>query len=233
MRITARLVEGTFVRRDNRFRATVKVAGREVAAHVPNSGRLHELFAPGRPVLLAPASAPHRITDYDLLMVRLGSRLVSLDARLPGRLFEEAVLAGALPEFAGYRHVEREVVFGGSRLDLRLSGDRGVCWVETKSVTLVEAGTALFPDAVTARGRRHLGELTRAVAAGDRGAVVFVVQRDDAARFAPHDESDPAFGAALREAAKAGVEVYAYACRVSEDEVVITRSLPVVLERAT
>ncbi len=229
MKIIARLVEGRFVRRDNRFRATVTVAGNQVAAHVPNSGRLHELFAPGRPVLLAPASAPQRLTHYDLLMVRLGSRLVSLDARLPARLFEEAVLAGALPEFAGYRQVAREVVFGDSRLDLRLSGDQGVCWVEAKSVTLVEEGTALFPDAVTARGRRHLGELTRAVAAGHRAAVVFVAQRDDAVRFAPHEASDPAFGAALREAAGAGVEVYAYACRVSEDEIAITRPLPVVL----
>jgi sugar fermentation stimulation protein A len=101
--------------------------------------------------------------------------------------------------------------------------------VEAKSVTLVEGGTALFPDAVTARGRRHLEELSRAVASGDRAAVVFVVQRDDAQRFAPHDESDPAFGAALREAAGAGVEAYAYACRVAESEVSIVRPLPVVL----
>lgn len=229
MKITARLAEGTFVARDNRFRATVTLAGRRVAAHVPNSGRLHELFTPGRTVLLAPASAPQRRTDYDLVMVRLGSRLLSLDARLPGRLVEEAVRAGSLAEFAGYDQVDREVVFGSSRLDLRLRGKRGVCWVEAKSVTLVEEGTALFPDAVTARGRRHLGELSRAMASGDRAAVVFVVQRDDARCFAPHDESDPAFGAALREAAGAGVEVYAYACRVTESEVRIVRALPVVL----
>lgn len=229
MRITTPLVEGTFVARDNRFRATVMVAGRRTAAHVPNSGRLHELFSPGCPVLLASASAPHRLTEYDLLMVRLGSRLVSLDARLPGQLFQEAVLAGSLPEFAGYDQVEREVVLGRSRLDLRLRGGKGVCWVEAKSVTLVERGTALFPDAVTVRGRRHLEELSRVLAAGDRAAVVFVVQRDDAERFTPHEESDPAFAAALRQAANAGVEVYAYACRVTEAEVSIVRSLPVVL----
>jgi len=94
---------------------------------------------------------------------------------------------------------------------------------------LVEEGTALFPDAVTARGRRHVEELARAVALGDRAAVVFVVQRDDATRFAPHDASDPLFGQALRLAAAAGVEVYAYTCRVSEQEVCIDRPIPVML----
>jgi sugar fermentation stimulation protein A len=228
MKIAARLIPATFVKRDNRFRATVRVEGHPLWAHLPNSGRLRELLVPGRRVLLKTAQAPGRRTAYDLLMVDLDRTLVCVDARLPSRLLYESVRAGRLAEFAGYAEVRREVTYGQSRLDLVLEGgpDGGRCFIEAKSVTLVENGVALFPDAPTQRGRRHLGELARARAEGHRAAVVFVVQRDDAVRFSPHDEADPAFGQALREAAQAGVEVYAYQCKVSEEEVTLDASLP-------
>ncbi len=139
------------------------------------------------------------------------------------RLLYVSIRADRLEEFAGYAEVRREVTYGPSRLDLVLEGgpDGGRCFIEAKSVSLVKDGVALFPDAPTQRGRHHLGELARAKAEGHRAAVVFVVQRDDATRFSPHDEADPAFGQALREAAQAGVEVYAYKCRVSEGEVTL------------
>ncbi len=229
MKIPGPLVQGTFIRRDNRFRATVLVEGREAWAHVPNSGRLHELFIPGTPVLLRPANSPHRRTAYDLLMVIVDGQLVSLDSRLPSRLFAEAARARALAEFQGYEHVREEVRMGRSRIDVLLEGPRGRCWVEAKSVTLVENGTAYFPDAVTARGKRHVEDLAEAVAQGDRAAVVFVIQRADALRFRPHDASDPAFGQALRDAAAAGVEVYAYRCHVTQEEIVLTDRVPVLL----
>ena len=230
MEIAGPLVPGTFVRRENRFRALVEVEGRVTAAHVPNSGRLWELFVPGRTVYLRPAAAAHRKTAFDLVLVRVGDRLVSLDARLPPLLFAEALQQGRLAEFRGCRLAGREVALHGHRIDLVLACPAGHCWVETKSVTLVVGGTALFPDAVTARGRNHVEALRERVAAGERAAVVFVVQRDDAARFRPHDESDPAFGAALRRAAATGVEVYAYTCHVSDARIAIARPIPVVLE---
>jgi sugar fermentation stimulation protein A len=196
-------------------------------------------LVPGRRVLLAAAQAPGRLTAYDLLMVDLDGTLVSIDARLPNRLLyetlrqaqDEALQADRIAEFAGYAQVRREVAYGQSRLDLVLEGgpDGGRCFIEAKSVTLVKEGVALFPDAPTERGRRHLGELARAKAEGHRAAVVFVVQRDDAIRFSPHDEADPAFGQALREAAQADVEVYAYKCRVSEEEVALDAPLPVTI----
>ncbi len=124
MKIDRLLVEGTFVQRDNRFRATVWIDGRLTTAHVPNSGRLHELFIPGQPVLLAHVPAPHRVTAYDLVMVRLDDQLVSMDARLPSRLFHEAVAAGQLEAFAGYTRIAPEVRFGESRLDFCLEMDR-------------------------------------------------------------------------------------------------------------
>lgn len=230
VRIRGPLVAGTFVRRDNRFRATVEVDGQEAAAHVPNSGRLHELFVPGRRVFLRPAAATTRKTRYDLLLVEVAGRLVSLDARLPGPLVAEAVREGRLDEFHDYPHVREEVRLDDSRIDLLLEGGRGRCWVEAKSVTLVEEGVALFPDAVTRRGRKHVNTLARAVENGECAAVVFVVQRDDARAFAPHDASDPDFGRALRAAATVGVLVYAYTCTVTPSEIAIARRIPVLLE---
>jgi sugar fermentation stimulation protein A len=231
MRLEAPLLEASLVERENRFRARVLLRDEEVAAHVPNSGRLTELFSPGQPVLVREAGAPHRVTDYDLLMVRLAHELVSVDARLPNKLFSEAVAAGTLAEFAGLKVEKGEFVQGDSRLDFLLkdetSGER--CLVEVKSVTLVQGAVARFPDAVTERGRRHLFELRDALSKGMRAAVVFVVQRGDARLFAPHWESDPEFGEQLRWVARDGVEVYAYGCRVSQQEVRLSYRLPVVL----
>ncbi|NIN67080.1 MAG: DNA/RNA nuclease SfsA [Anaerolineae bacterium] len=231
MKVGRRLLEGAFIARENRFRARVRLAGEERAAHVPNSGRLTELLSPDHPILLAEARSPHRVTDYDLLMVSLPHTLVSIDARLPNKLFHEAVENCALPEFLHYSVAQREVVYGDSRLDflLEADGERGACLVEVKSVTLVQEGIGRFPDAVTERGARHLNELRRASLDGNRTAVVFVIQRADAEAFAPHDESDARFGEVLREVAFDGVEVYSYTCGVSRSEIVVRKRVPVLL----
>lgn len=229
MKLELPVLEGAFIARENRFRARVRLAGEEVAAHVPNSGRLTELLSPDHPILLAEARSPHRVTDYDLLMVSLPHTLVSIDARLPNKLFHESMVDGPLQEFQHYSAVQREVVYGDSRLDFLLEGDgdKKPCLVEVKSVTLVQDGIARFPDAVTERGARHLQELRSALLDGDRAAVVFVIQRPDAHALGPHDESDPRFGEVLREVAFDGVEVYAYSCAVSRTEIVIRKRVPV------
>lgn len=224
------LVNGRFLRRDNRFRATVSVKGVETAAHVPNSGRLVDLLVPGREIWLVPAHAAQRKTPLDLKLVNLDGVLVSVDARLPNPLFAEAVRGGKLPAF-NYEIVEPEVRFHESRLDFRLSGTRGICWVETKSVTLVEEGTALFPDAPTARGSRHLRELMALQAGGGvETSVVFIIQRPDARRFAPNKTADPEFAATLRQAADSGVMVKAFACQVSLESLAIDKEVPVFLD---
>ena len=126
--------------------------------------------------------------------------------------------------------VRREVTYGESRLDLMLEGASGRCYLETKSVTLVEDdGVALFPDAPTTRGVKHLHTLARVVAEGHRAAAVFVVQRSDANFLSPHDSADPEFGAALRAALAAGVEVRAYRCSVTPEEIRLADSIPVAL----
>jgi len=231
MKLDRPLLEGVFIARENRFRARVRLADQEVAAHVPNSGRLTELLSPDHLVLLAEAGSTHRVTSYDLLMVSLPHTLVSIDARLPNRLFSEAVEDGALREFDGYSVAQREVNYGDSRLDflLRAEGDNITCLVEVKSVTLVQEGIARFPDAVTERGARHLRELSCASRDGKRAAVAFIIQRPDAGAFGPHDESDPHFGEVLRQVALDGVEVYAYVCEVSRKEVVLRKRVPVLL----
>ena len=226
------LIEGRFVERVNRFLARVEIGGREVGVHVANSGRMKELFFPGVRVLVKPAPGDHRKTKFDLALVGLGFTLVSADARLPNALVAEAVAEGRLSQFADYPLITREVTFGESRLDLMLEGRSGKCpgkfYVETKSVTLVENGVGLFPDSPTLRGTKHLQSLASAVAAGHRAAVVFVVQRADAAAFATNDPADPLLGETFRWACSAGVEAYVYNCTVTESSVRLDRLLPIV-----
>jgi sugar fermentation stimulation protein A len=231
VRIEGNMVEGRLVARDNRFRVTVDVDGQKVWAHLPNSGRLGELLVAGCRVLLVERPGAKRKTRYDLSLVELEGRWVSVDARLPNDLVEEAFRAGRLAPLVGYPAVRREVRFGQSRLDFLFEApDKPSFLVEVKSVTLVVDDLACFPDAVTLRGRRHVNELAEALGAGYRAAVVFVVQRDDAQGLRPHDESDPGFGRALRGAAELGVEIYAYACRVEPGRVEIDHPLPVHLD---
>ena len=230
MRFDSELADATFIRRLNRFAALVDKDGREVMVHVANTGRMRELLTPERPVLLRPAAKPERKTAFDLMLVDLGFALCSTDSRLPPRLVEEAFMEGRLEPFAGFQEARREVTFEESRFDLMLSGDEGICYVETKSVNLVEDCVALFPDAPTERGRKHLGTLVKAVEAGHRAAAFFVIQRPDAEAFRPHPTADPAFDEALRDARANGVEVYAYNCRVTRSEIAINHSIPVILE---
>jgi len=230
----AELVPAELVRRDNRFRVQVCLGGRVVPAHLPNSGRLGELLVPGRQVWLTPAprdSQAQRLTAFDLTLVENGGQLVSVDARLPSTLVATALAGGALARWRGYATVQREVSCGSSRLDLRLDGhpEAPPCWIEVKSVTLVQDGLALFPYAPTARGRRHLEELIDIVHTGDRAAVLFVVQREDAEHFSPHPSADPAFADTLRHACAAGVHVAAYRCRVTHQGIEISAKVPVAL----
>ncbi|MGQ9683796.1 MAG: DNA/RNA nuclease SfsA [Anaerolineae bacterium] len=225
MKLPPDLVEGVFLRRRNRFAAEVEVAGQAALAHVPNSGRMAELLVPGAGVLLAPRRGPRR-TPYDLLLVHHRGRLVGVDARLPPVLVAEAILSGNVPPFGPVECVQREVRLGTSRIDLLLTGSQGPCYVEAKSVNLVEQGVALFPDAPTTRGVRHLLALAGAAAAGLRAAVVFVIQRDDAAALRPHVEADWLFAETLRGVASV-VQVLAYRCHVSRAEVSLAERVPV------
>ncbi len=203
---------GSFIERPNRFSIWVDVNGRRELAHLPNPGRLLEILIPKRRVLLRRARSEKRKTRWTAVGADLEGMLVSLDSTLPNRFLPEALKEEAIPPLRGWRIATREPRLGAGRLDfLLVRGDERL-YLEVKSVTLVEDGVALFPDAPTSRGRRHLLELAGAVREGDRAAVLFVVQRPDAVRFGPNAETDPAFAEAFREALEGGVAMYALVC---------------------
>jgi sugar fermentation stimulation protein A len=223
------LIPAVFLRRLNRFAVEVRLGRRRTRAHLPNSGRLHELLIPGYPMWLARREGPRR-TRYDVQLVALpDGTLVSADARVPNVLFREAWAEGRLAPFRGYIRLIPEPPLGEGRVDFRLEGPEGLAYVEVKSVTLVEGGDGLFPDAPTERGRRHLSALQAARAAGAQAFIVFIVQRPDARAFRPHDTADPAFGRMLRAAVAGGVQALAYRCVVSMEEIRLAEAIPVIL----
>lgn len=234
MRFDAPLIPGTLLRRHKRFFADVALdAGGTVTAHCPNTGSMLGCCEAGFRVWLSPAAHPRRRLAYtwELVEVRPGV-LVGINTARSNRLVEEAVAAGAIPELRGYRRVRREVSFGaeGSRIDLLLSGD-GLpdCHVEVKNVTAAVAdGVALFPDAVSRRGTKHLRELMRVVSAGGRAVILFCVQRPDVVEVRPADAIDPEYGRTLREAIAAGVEALACRAEVGEEGITLTTPVPVV-----
>ena len=228
LKLHPKLHEATFIARLNRFTARMRHDGREVMVHVANSGRLEELLRPEHPMYLTPAPPESlRKTAYTLALVEVNGALVSADARLPNALVREAIEADVVPELAGYRSIAQEVRFGESRLDLVLSGLQGQCYVEVKSVTLVENGVGLFPDAPTERGRKHVRSLGEAIRQGHRAAAVFVIQRPDVRSFSPNEVADPHFCETLRESVALGVEVYAYRCAVTRSRIDISKAVPV------
>lgn len=218
----------TFKARPNRFLGEVETDGGRALCFIPNPGRMEELLHPDAKVYLLERVSEHRKTRFDLVLVDLDGTLVSVDSRVPNRVVAEAVEGGRLPEFHGLRIEKREPVFGHSRLDFRLAGASNAMLLEVKSCTLVVDGTAIFPDAPTERGRRHLNALVRALEAG-RAAVLFLIQRSDADTFRPNDETDPQFAGALRDAVDLGVEVYAYNSRVTLQGVWMNRRISVKL----
>ena len=229
------LHEGRLVRRYGRFFVDVDLTdGPRVTAHCPNTGSLLGCADPGLRVWLSEAHGAGRKLPYrwDLVEVE-GGTLVGVNTGLANRLVREAIETGAIPEFAGYDDVQGEVRFGteGSRVDLFLSRANGWerCFLEVKNVTAaVSGGVALFPDAVTARGTKHLRELMGVVVTGDRAVLCFCVQRGDAREVRPADTIDPVYGRTLREAMAAGVEVLAYRAEVSLSAIRLQDRLPVV-----
>lgn len=218
---------GRFLARPNRFIAHVETEEGLQVVHVKNTGRCRELLVPGATVYLERGTNPHRKTAFDLIAVEKAGRLVNMDAQAPNKVFAEWAAAGGFrPDVTAVRS---EYVYGDSRLDFCLETSRGPHLVEVKGVTLEENGAARFPDAPTERGVKHIRELQRAVESGLDATLFFVVQIENIDSVAPNNETHPAFGAALREAAASGVNVCAYDCAVAPDSLLIRRSVPVIL----
>ncbi len=219
------LLKAAFKGRLNRFLGLGELNGGEVEVYIPNPGRLQELLIPGATIYIHENPKPGRKTRFDLVLVKADSVLVSIDSRIPNRLFEEALRQGTLKGFEDFHLEEREFRLDDSRIDFLLGGPKPRL-VEVKSCTLVEEGCALFPDAPTERGRRHLWHLTHRPR-GFEAAVVFMVQRGDAVKFKPNSRLDPEFAAALGEAYKSGVNIHAYRCHVDLKSIQVVGEIPV------
>jgi len=229
MILDGEFIEGQFIERPNRFLSLVRIGDREEYAHVPNPGRIEELLLPDVTVVLRKEHNPNRKTRYTLIMVYKDGDLVSLDTMLPNSLAAEAIEAGRLKEFEGYRVVRREVQYRNSRFDLLLSKGGTLCFLEVKSVTLVKGRTAMFPDAPTLRGTRHIHHLMEAMDEGYEAAILFLIQRNDADRFTTNDDTDPKFARALRQSQKRGVKLCVYNCKISIKEVEIDQQVDILL----
>ena len=233
-----KVVSGVFLRRPNRFIADVLVDGREERVHVKNTGRCRELLLSGAAVILEDMrnGRQERKTAFDLIAVKKkgdgGETWVNMDSQAPNRVAEEALRAGRLGvllEGASPALIRREVTYGNSRFDLYAEADGRKTMIEVKGVTLECGGTAMFPDAPTQRGVKHIRELIRAREAGYEAAVLFVIQMERVQRFRPNFATHPEFGRALREAREAGVGIFAYSCRVEPDSLTLNRPVPVEL----
>jgi sugar fermentation stimulation protein A len=208
--IEERTVRGVFRERPNRFLALVELENIILPSFLPNPGRMRELLTPGTEVILREELKETRKTNYDLVGVLYNAQMISVDSRVPNKLVLEALRNGDIEELSEYDLIKPEYGFGHTRFDFFLANERERCLLEVKSCTLVKDGIAMFPDAETERGRRHMRDLAKARKEGFRACVLFIIQRTDARVFAPNDETDPEFGKVLRDAALEGVEVYAY-----------------------
>lgn len=236
MRFAAPLATGTLLRRYQRFLADVRLdSGETVTAHCPNTGSMLGLKAPGNRVWLSPADNPARKLAWTWEMVTAdgqpGTRVGVHTGRANG-LVREALEAGLIPELAGFTACRAEARLGArGRSDWLLGFAAGPCHVEVKSVTAAVAdGVGYFPDAVSERAARHMVELAHVVRDGGRAAVVFCAQRADVEAVRPADHIDPAFAAALRAAAREGVELYALGAALNDMEIRLVGRLPVILD---
>lgn len=220
--------KGIFLHRPNRFIAQVEIDGQTETVHVKNTGRCRELLIPGATVYLEESSNPNRKTRFDLIAVEKGNLLINMDAQAPNQVFREWAESGAFrPELALLRP---ETTWGKSRFDFYWEGGGKKGFVEVKGVTLEVDGLALFPDAPTERGIKHLEELIACRQEGYEAAVCFVIQMAGMSAFAPNERTHPAFGEALRRARDAGIEVLAYSCRVWPDRLELDAPVPVFLD---
>ena len=219
------MTPGIFLSRPNRFIAHIEIDGTVEVCHVKNTGRCRELLVPGCTVWCQRSDNPNRKTKFDLIAVRKGDRLINMDSQAPNKAAGEWLAGGGLGEITDLRP---EVKHGDSRYDFSFVKDGKRCFLEVKGCTLEQDGVCAFPDAPTERGAKHIRGLTAAAGEGYGAYILFVIQMSDVKYIRPHDETDPEFGRALREAAKNGVTVLAMDCAITPETMDIR--LPVLVK---
>ena len=221
------IVTGTFLSRPNRFIAHVKINGEVYVCHVKNTGRCRELLIEGATVYLQKAANPERKTKYDLIAVQKGDLLINMDSAAPNKAAAEYLRN----RFGDNASIKPEKTYGDSRIDFYIEAGNEKWLIEVKGVTLEEQGRALFPDAPTERGVKHINELIKAAKEGYKTCILFIIQMKGIISFSPNDTTHPAFGEALRTAAKQGVQIKAIDCVVTPDTMTPDKEIPINLDK--
>ncbi len=224
------LIHGTLIQRYKRFLADIKLDnGSIVVAHCTNSGTMKSCLENGAEVYLSPVTDLSRKTKFTWEMILISGKWVGINTAWPNLLAFEAIKNNEIKKLSGYTFVKREVTFGDSRFDLYCENAREKCFVEVKNVTLKEGEFALFPDAVTTRGKKHLHSLIEAKKQGYRAVMLYIVQRIDVSKFGPATDIDPEYTKALQIAIISGVEVIAMQAVVSPEGIFLDQELPMFL----
>ena len=227
MKFKEKLVHGNLIRRYKRFLADIKLDNGEiVVAHCTNSGSMKSCIVEGAEVFLTPVNDPKRKTRFTWEMIKINESCVGINTHNPNTLVYEEIKAGNLPGLEGYDFVQREVKFGDSRFDVYAENSREKCFVEVKNVTYKNGNFALFPDAVTSRGLKHLLTLKKVKEEGLRAVMVYVIQRTDVTEFAPAKQIDPKYAQALKEVFNVGVEIIPLQVLVTPEEIKIHKIIP-------
>lgn len=218
-----------FIKRPNRFVAHVILDDREEVVHVKNTGRCREILVEETPVIIEESENINRKYKYSLIGAYKGNTLINIDSQVPNTVIYEAVKSGLLEEFGSVSSVKREVTYGSSRFDIYFETPLNKGFIEVKGVTLEENGIALFPDAPTERGTKHVMEMVKAIREGYLGYIVFLIQMKGVSSFIPNEKTDPDFANALKFAKRSGVNILAYDSYVSENSITIGNPVKVMI----
>ena len=230
MKYNKKIIKAEFIKRPNRFNAIVKINGTETTVHVPNTGRCKELLYEGVTVLLREENNEKRKTKYDLICVYKRDELICIDSQIPNKVVKEALLNKAVDKLKKYTKIESEKFYGNSRFDFKLSTEKNEeYYLEVKGVTLENQKFAMFPDAPTERGTKHINELIKAKKAGKGAGILFLIQMKNVKSFSPNYETDIKFSNALKEAYKEGVDIFVYSCIVTVEEIFMYKPIKLVI----
>ena len=229
MKYPTSLIHGRLIRRYMRFLADVKLdTGEVVTAHCTNSGSMKSCLEEGAEVYLSPVTDPKRKTRFTWEMIKINGNWVGINTSVPNRLAYEFMKNDIIPGLEGYSEIRREVKYNNSRLDIMATKPGEICFIEVKNVTLKEGDLALFPDAITTRGQKHLQTLMELKQNGMRAVMLYVVQRMDVNAFAPAENIDPKYAQLLRQAHSKGVEIIPIQVKVSPEEVAYEKVIELV-----
>ncbi|PLX20823.1 MAG: DNA/RNA nuclease SfsA [Marinilabiliales bacterium] len=227
MKFSNQLVHGNLVKRYKRFLADVKLdSGEIITAHCTNSGSMKTCLEENAEVYLSPVNDPKRKTKFTWEMIRINDKWVGINTGNPNKISFEAIKNGDIEKLKGYTEVKREVNFGNSRFDIMAKNEKETCYIEVKNVTYKKGNYALFPDAITSRGKKHLETLIKVKEDGMRAVMLYIIQRTDVSIFAPAKEIDPEYANALKSAYSKGVEIIPILAKVTPTEIKLTHELP-------